>query len=44
LGNVIDAIANCNLAIALDGDYMKKRASLHEKIREYESESLVAKK
>ena len=23
LGNVIDAIADCNLAIALDGDYMK---------------------
>ncbi|PWA34733.1 dnaJ domain, Zinc finger, CCHC-type, Tetratricopeptide-like helical domain protein [Artemisia annua] len=39
LGNVIDAIADCNLAIALDGDYMKaisRRASLHEKIRDYE--------
>ncbi|GKD55822.1 DnaJ domain, zinc finger, CCHC-type, tetratricopeptide-like helical domain protein, partial [Tanacetum coccineum] len=23
LGKIIDAIADCNLAIALDGDYMK---------------------
>ncbi|KAK9055518.1 hypothetical protein SSX86_026602 [Deinandra increscens subsp. villosa] len=39
LGEVTDAIADCNLAIALDGDYMKaisRRAKLHEKIRDYE--------
>nr|XP_043622481.1 dnaJ homolog subfamily C member 7 homolog [Erigeron canadensis] len=38
LGEVMDAIADCNLAIALDGDYMKaisRRANLHEKIRDY---------
>ncbi|KAJ0797924.1 putative transcription factor interactor and regulator CCHC(Zn) family [Helianthus annuus] len=39
LGEVTDAIADCNIAIALDGDYMKaisRRAKLHEKIRDYE--------
>ncbi|XP_076890048.1 dnaJ homolog subfamily C member 7 homolog [Bidens hawaiensis] len=39
LGEVTDAIADCNLAIALDGDYVKaisRRAKLHEKIRDYE--------
>ncbi|GKD42186.1 DnaJ domain, zinc finger, CCHC-type, tetratricopeptide-like helical domain protein, partial [Tanacetum coccineum] len=43
LGNVIDAIKDCNLAIALNGDYMKaisRRAGLHEKIRDYEHASL----
>nr|GEX84221.1 DnaJ domain, zinc finger, CCHC-type, tetratricopeptide-like helical domain protein [Tanacetum cinerariifolium] len=43
LGNVIDAIADCNLAIALDGDYTKaifRRANLHEKIRDYEEAAL----
>ncbi|PWA60326.1 dnaJ domain, Zinc finger, CCHC-type, Tetratricopeptide-like helical domain protein [Artemisia annua] len=43
LGNVIDAIADCNLAIALDGDYMKaisRRANLHEKIRDYKEAAL----
>nr|GEW08760.1 DnaJ domain, zinc finger, CCHC-type, tetratricopeptide-like helical domain protein [Tanacetum cinerariifolium] len=47
LGNVIDAIADCNLAIALDGDYMKaisRRASLHEKIRDYEHAFLDLKR
>ncbi|MFS7968605.1 putative tetratricopeptide-like helical domain superfamily [Helianthus anomalus] len=48
LGEVTDAIADCNIAIALDGDYMKalirffwmqaisRRAKLPEKIRDYE--------
>nr|GEX64001.1 DnaJ domain, zinc finger, CCHC-type, tetratricopeptide-like helical domain protein [Tanacetum cinerariifolium] len=43
LGNVIDAIKDCNLAIALDWDHMKaisRRAGLHEKIRDYEHASL----
>nr|GEW17476.1 DnaJ domain, zinc finger, CCHC-type, tetratricopeptide-like helical domain protein [Tanacetum cinerariifolium] len=43
LGKVVDAIADCNLAIALDGDYMKaisRRANLHEKIRDYEEAAL----
>ncbi|KAI3801302.1 hypothetical protein L1987_29406 [Smallanthus sonchifolius] len=43
LGEVTDAIADCNLAIALDGDYMKaisRRAKLHEKIRDYENAAL----
>nr|XP_043620179.1 dnaJ homolog subfamily C member 7-like [Erigeron canadensis] len=38
LGEVIDAIADCNLAIALDGDYAKaiyRRANLYEKIRDH---------
>ncbi|KAL4571735.1 hypothetical protein LXL04_018500 [Taraxacum kok-saghyz] len=43
LGEVIDAIADCNLAIALDNNYLKaisRRANLHEKIRDYEHASL----
>ncbi|XP_071720787.1 uncharacterized protein [Rutidosis leptorrhynchoides] len=47
LGEVTDAIADCNLAIALDGDYMKaisRRANLLEKIRDYEHASLDFKR
>ncbi|KAI3514412.1 hypothetical protein L1887_12793 [Cichorium endivia] len=43
LGEVVDAIADCNLAIALDGNYLKaisRRANLHEKIRDYEHATL----
>lgn len=43
LGEVVDAIADCNLAIALDGNYLKaisRRANLHEKIRDYEHAAL----
>ncbi|KAK8513424.1 hypothetical protein V6N12_052613 [Hibiscus sabdariffa] len=39
LGQITDAIADCSLAIALDGNYLKaisRRASLYEKIRDYE--------
>ncbi|KAK9273943.1 hypothetical protein L1049_018755 [Liquidambar formosana] len=38
LGQIIDAIADCSLAIALDGNYLKaisRRASLFEMIRDY---------
>ncbi|KAL8245149.1 hypothetical protein R6Q59_011407 [Mikania micrantha] len=38
LGQVIDAIADCSLAIALDSNYLKaisRRASLYEMIRDY---------
>lgn len=38
MGRVIDAIADCNVAIALDGSYLKassRRASLFEMIRDY---------
>ncbi|KAJ1420649.1 Tetratricopeptide-like helical domain superfamily [Sesbania bispinosa] len=38
LGQITDAIADCSLAIALDGNYMKalsRRASLYEMIRDY---------
>ncbi|KAL9260527.1 DnaJ homolog subfamily C member 7-like protein [Drosera capensis] len=38
LGQVIDAIADCSLAIALDGNYLKalsRRATLFETIRDY---------
>ncbi|XP_021621833.1 uncharacterized protein LOC110621866 isoform X2 [Manihot esculenta] len=38
LGQIADAIADCSLAIALDGNYSKavsRRASLHETIRDY---------
>ncbi|KAL3533717.1 hypothetical protein ACH5RR_007238 [Cinchona calisaya] len=38
LGLIVDAIADCSLAIALDGDYLKavsRRATLHEMIRDY---------
>ena len=34
LGKVIDAIADCNLAIALDGDYMKV-SFIYQNIIEY---------
>ncbi|KAK1420694.1 hypothetical protein QVD17_22504 [Tagetes erecta] len=43
LGEVTDAIADCNIAIALDGEYMKaisRRAKLHEKIRDYEQAAI----
>ncbi|GJU51246.1 aldo-keto reductase [Tanacetum coccineum] len=51
LGKVVDVgknqglslLADCNLAIALDGDYMKaisRRANLNEKIRDYEEATL----
>ncbi|OWM78929.1 uncharacterized protein LOC116197602 [Punica granatum] len=39
LGQIADAIADCSLAIALDGNYAKavsRRATLHELIRHYE--------
>ncbi|KAJ0978005.1 hypothetical protein J5N97_013479 [Dioscorea zingiberensis] len=38
LGQITDAIADCSLAIALDGSYAKaisRRATLHEMIRDY---------
>ncbi|WCJ33415.1 Heat shock protein DnaJ with tetratricopeptide repeat [Euphorbia peplus] len=38
LGQIADAIADCSLAIALDGNYQKamsRRATLHEMIRDY---------
>ncbi|XP_042483664.1 uncharacterized protein LOC122064035 isoform X2 [Macadamia integrifolia] len=38
LGQITDAIADCSLAIALDGNYPKaisRRATLHERIRDY---------
>ncbi|KAL6145189.1 hypothetical protein ACLB2K_055877 [Fragaria x ananassa] len=38
LGQITDAIADCSLAIALDGNYAKavsRRATLHEMIRDY---------
>ncbi|KAF9592583.1 hypothetical protein IFM89_016034, partial [Coptis chinensis] len=38
LGQITDAIADCSLAIALDGNYPKaisRRATLHEMIRDY---------
>ncbi|KAJ4979280.1 hypothetical protein NE237_010060 [Protea cynaroides] len=38
LGHITDAIADCSLAIALDGNYPKaisRRATLHEMIRDY---------
>ncbi|TKY71052.1 DnaJ-like subfamily C member 7 [Spatholobus suberectus] len=39
LGQITDAIADCNLAIALDGRYLKalsRRATLYEMIRDYD--------
>ncbi|KAL2347936.1 hypothetical protein Fmac_001936 [Flemingia macrophylla] len=39
LGQITDAIADCNLAIALDGRYLKalsRRATLYEMIRNYD--------
>ncbi|KAL9361433.1 hypothetical protein Peur_044218 [Populus x canadensis] len=38
LGQIADAIADCSLAVALDGNYLKavsRRAALHEMIRDY---------
>ncbi|KAG5043309.1 hypothetical protein JHK87_007224 [Glycine soja] len=39
LGQIADAIADCSVAIALDGNYAKaisRRATLHEMVRDYE--------
>ncbi|MED6181458.1 hypothetical protein PIB30_019533 [Stylosanthes scabra] len=39
LGQITDAIADCSLAIALDGNYLKalsRRATLYEMIRDYD--------
>ncbi|KAK7285648.1 hypothetical protein RJT34_20425 [Clitoria ternatea] len=39
LGHIADAIADCSMAIALDGNYVKgisRRATLHEMVRDYE--------
>ncbi|KAL2320716.1 hypothetical protein Fmac_029685 [Flemingia macrophylla] len=39
LGQIADAIADCSVAIALDGSYAKaisRRATLHEMVRDYE--------
>ncbi|XP_027350429.1 uncharacterized protein LOC113861663 [Abrus precatorius] len=39
LGQIADAIADCSMAIALDGNYAKaisRRATLHEMVRDYE--------
>ncbi|KAK4773571.1 hypothetical protein SAY87_028590 [Trapa incisa] len=39
LGQITDAIADCSLAIALDGNYLKaisRRATLYETIRDYD--------
>ncbi|KAL8129366.1 hypothetical protein V2J09_018521 [Rumex salicifolius] len=39
LGQILDAIADCNMAIALDRNYMKaisRRATLFERIRDYD--------
>lgn len=39
IGQVVDAIADCSIAIALDGNYLKaisRRASLFEMIRDYD--------
>ncbi|KAG8370996.1 hypothetical protein BUALT_Bualt13G0041200 [Buddleja alternifolia] len=38
MGQIVDALADCSLAIALDGNYFKaisRRATLHESIRDY---------
>ncbi|KAJ6700031.1 HEAT SHOCK PROTEIN DNAJ WITH TETRATRICOPEPTIDE REPEAT-CONTAINING PROTEIN [Salix purpurea] len=38
LGQIVEAIADCSLAVALDGNYSKavsRRAALHEMIRDY---------
>uniref|UniRef100_A0A6M2F8I0 J domain-containing protein n=1 Tax=Populus davidiana TaxID=266767 RepID=A0A6M2F8I0_9ROSI len=38
LGQIADAISDCSLAVALDGNYSKavaRRAALHERIRDY---------
>ncbi|GFZ20709.1 heat shock protein DnaJ with tetratricopeptide repeat-containing protein [Actinidia rufa] len=42
MGQIADAIADCSLAIALDGNYLKaisRRATLFEMIRDYEQAS-----
>ncbi|PSR90167.1 DnaJ subfamily C member like [Actinidia chinensis var. chinensis] len=42
MGQIVDAIADCSLAIALDGNYLKaisRRATLFEMIRDYEQAS-----
>ncbi|KAK7356593.1 hypothetical protein VNO80_15868 [Phaseolus coccineus] len=39
LGQIVDAIVDCNVAIALDGNYAKeisRRATLLEMVRDYE--------
>ncbi|KAJ1430029.1 Tetratricopeptide-like helical domain superfamily, partial [Sesbania bispinosa] len=39
LGQIADAIADCSMAMALDGNYVKaisRRATLHEMVRDYE--------
>lgn len=43
MGQIIDALADCSLAIALDGNYFKafsRRAMLHEMIRDYGQASI----
>ncbi|PIA48330.1 hypothetical protein AQUCO_01400734v1 [Aquilegia coerulea] len=43
LGQIADAIADCSLAIALDGNYVKaisRRATLHEMIRDFSHAAL----
>ncbi|KAL5080428.1 hypothetical protein RYX36_008849 [Vicia faba] len=38
-GQIVDAIADCSMAMALDGNYAKaisRRATLHEMVRDYE--------
>ncbi|XP_052185716.1 uncharacterized protein LOC127797154 isoform X2 [Diospyros lotus] len=47
MGQIIDAISDCSLAIALDGNYLKaisRRASLFEIIRDYEQAILDLKR
>ncbi|XP_028121126.1 uncharacterized protein LOC114318429 [Camellia sinensis] len=43
MGQIIDAIADCSLAIALDGNYLKaisRRSTLFEMIRDYEQATM----
>lgn len=47
LGQITDAIADCSLAIALDPNYLKaisRRATLFEKIRDYEQTAFALQK
>ncbi|XP_073063686.1 uncharacterized protein [Primulina eburnea] len=47
MGQIIDALADCSLAIALDGNYFKaisRRAMLHEMIRDYGQASIDLQK
>ncbi|RDX72126.1 DnaJ-like subfamily C member 7, partial [Mucuna pruriens] len=47
LGQIADAIADCSVAIALDGNYAKaisRRATLHEMVRDYEKAACDLKK